>query len=73
MLPCFEMASQSNEVFLWVCMLCLSSCLCYPLIPAAGNITQEEQDKSTSNLPVLLGKWKQDSKTQPYKWLSLST
>lgn len=25
MLPCFEMAAQSDEVLLWVCMLCLSS------------------------------------------------
>lgn len=56
MLPCFEMAPQSNEVFLWVCMLRLASCLCYPLIPAAGNITRAEQDKGTSNLPVVLGK-----------------
>lgn len=66
------MASQNNEVFLWVCMLCLSSCLHNTPIPAAGNIAQAEQDKNTSNLPVVLGKWKQDSKPQPcnsYLWV----
>lgn len=60
------MASQNNEVFQWVCMLCLSSCLHNTLTPAAGDITQTEQDKNTSNFPVFLRKWKQDSKPQPY-------